>query len=442
MPALPRLRARTVAIDDPGELSRRTDPAHPALWLRRGDGFAARGVAWRGEFAGETRVADAAAAWAALVADAEIDDPVCVAGSGAMAFAAIAFDAASTAPTVLQVPTLVAGRRDGVAFATAITADGSDPVPPGADGPHRRARLPEPEPLGPDATARLGEGEMTAARHHRAIEHAIDLIRSGRLQKVVIARDLRGELPPGTDRRHVLARLASAYPECWTYAVDGLTGTSPEMLVRVIAGRIAARVLAGTARRGATPSEDAEIELHLRHNSKDRLEHLLAIDSAIAPLAGLDDHGDPESGITVSPEPFTLALPNVWHLASDIRGTLPAGRSVLDLVRAMHPTAAVGGTPTDAATEAIRSIEGFDRRRYAGPVGWLDWRGDGEFAVALRGAEIDDDGAVTAFAGGGIVADSDPADEYAETELKFRPVLEALCPAGAAEVETHEGGPA
>lgn len=420
MLALPRLRARTIVIDDPGDLVRRTDPVHPALWLRRGDGFAASGVAWRGEFAGEGRVPDAAAAWSALVAQAEIDDPVRAPGTGLMAFVASAFDARSSAPTVLEVPRLVVGRRAGAAFATAITVDGSAPTPP--------ASLADAEPFGSDARTRLREGDMTSTRHHQAISHAVDLIRSGRLEKVVIARDLRGALPAGADRRRLLERLSSAYPECWTYAVDGLVGASPEMLVRVIAGQIAARVLAGTARRGRTPSEDAAIELRLKHNSKDRFEHLLAIDSAIAPLASLDDHGDPETGITVSPEPFTLALPNLWHLASDIRGTLPAGRTVLDLVQALHPTAAVGGTPTDVAVEAIRTIESFDRRRYAGPVGWLDWHGDGEFAIALRGAEIDDDGTVTAYAGGGIVADSDPVDEFAETELKFRPIVEALAP--------------
>ena len=415
---LPRLRARTVAIDDPGDLVTRTHPTHPALWLRRGDGIAATGVAWRGEFWGERRIPDAAAAWAALVAAAEIVDDVRTPGSGLAAFAAFAFDPGSAAASVLEVPRLVIGRRSGTAFATAITADGSEPQPP--------TDLDEPEALGPEARTRVREGRMTASRHHQAISHAIDLIQAGRLEKVVLARDLTGRLGTGDDRRHIVDRLARAYPECWTYAVDGLVGASPEMLVRVLGGQVAARVLAGTSRRGRTADEDLALEQRLKHNPKDRFEHLLAIDSAIATLASLDDHGEPETGLTVSPEPFTLALPNVWHLASDIRGTLPTGRTVLDLVRALHPTAAVGGTPTDLAMQAIRALENFDRRRYAGPVGWLDWRGDGEFAVALRGAEIDADGGVTAFAGGGIVADSDPVEEYAETELKFRPILEAL----------------
>lgn len=418
MTEIVRLRARTVAIDDPGDLVTHTDAQHPALWLRRGDGIAARGVALRREFRGASRVPDARGAWASLVAAAEIDDDLRVPGSGLVAFAAFTFDDESAAASVLEVPRVVVGRRGGVSFATAITADGSEPVVP--------RTIDAGEPLGPDARTRFREGEMTASRHAKTIAHAIDLIREGVLTKVVIARDLDGMLAPGSDRRNVLARLAERYPDCWTYGVDGLVGASPEMLVRVLGGQVAARVLAGTSRRGRTPDEDAALERQLQRNPKDVYEHRLAIDSAVAQLASLDDHGDPETGLTTSPEPFTLALPNLWHLASDIRGALPAGRSVLDLVYALHPTAAVGGTPTDTAIATIRRLERFDRRRYAGPVGWLDWHGDGEFAIALRGAEVDDAGRVTAYAGGGIVAESDAVDEYAETELKFRPITQAL----------------
>ncbi|MGO2111883.1 MAG: isochorismate synthase [Pseudoclavibacter sp.] len=441
MPALPRLRARTVVTEDPGDLVLHTSPEHPTLWLRRGDGVAAVGEAWRGEFHGTTRIPDAGVAWRDLVASAEIDDPARVPGSGLTAFAAFAFDDESEAASVLQVPRFVVGRRDGVAFATAITVDGTDPVVPtrasaadalatGASGGGEpgagRLAGPAMAPLGRDSRIRFREGAMTASAHTHAITHAIDLIREGVLTKVVIARDLVGRLEEGTDLRYALARLAESYVDCWTYAVDGLVGTSPEMLVRVLDGQVAARVLAGTSRRGRTDEEDTALADSLRRSHKDRHEHRLAIDSAIRQLASLDDHGEPETGLTTSPEPFALALPNVWHLASDIRGALPSGRTVLDLVHALHPTAAVGGTPTDVAVDAIRRLERYDRRRYAGPVGWLDWRGDGEFAVALRGAEIDDDGAVTAFAGGGIVADSNPVDEFTETELKFRPITQAL----------------
>jgi menaquinone-specific isochorismate synthase len=131
------------------------------------------------------------------------------------------------------------------------------------------------------------------------------------------------------------------------------------------------------------------------------------------------------SGVSTNPQPFPLALPNLWHLASDVTGTLSDGSSSLDLVAALHPTAAVAGTPTDAALHLIAELEPFDRGRYAGPVGWVSAGGDGEWAVALRCAQIDAS-TVRAFAGAGIVADSDPARELAETELKFRPIVEAF----------------
>jgi menaquinone-specific isochorismate synthase len=132
------------------------------------------------------------------------------------------------------------------------------------------------------------------------------------------------------------------------------------------------------------------------------------------------------TAITHNPEPFPLRLPNLWHLATDVHAELVPGRTVLDLLEALHPTAAVAGTPTDAALALIARHEPFDRGRYAGPVGWVDADGDGEWAIALRCARIAEDGSVTAWAGAGIVADSDPEKELAETELKFRPMRDAL----------------
>lgn len=419
MPAAntPRLRARTIEVPDPGDLLRFASSSSPLVWLRQGDGLVATGSAWRGEFAGETRIPDSAAAWRSVVEAAEINDAVEATGSGLVAFGAFAFAAESGAPSVLEVPQLVIGRRGSVAFVTAITADGSEPKP----------RLPEVQGFGGvDAAAVLEDGIMTADEHRRAIDRALDLIHTGHLSKVVLAREQHGTLPAGADRRRLIARLAAAYPECWTYAVDGLTGTSPETLVRVLERQVSARVLAGTAPRGGDEEADARAEARLRHSEKNLAEHRYAVESALASLETLDTHDDPGTGLTSSRIPFTLKLPNLWHLASDIRGTLPAGVTVLDLVDALHPTAAVGGTPTDAALDAIHALEPFDRLRYAGPVGWVGAGGDGEWAVALRGAEINSSGTITAFAGGGIVASSDASDEYRETQLKFRPIVEAL----------------
>jgi menaquinone-specific isochorismate synthase len=130
--------------------------------------------------------------------------------------------------------------------------------------------------------------------------------------------------------------------------------------------------------------------------------------------------------ITPSELPFTLKLPNLWHLATDIEMQLGDDASALDLVAALHPTAAVAGSPRDAALELIAELEPFDRGRYAGPVGWIDHDGDGEWVIALRCARIDDDGSLTAYAGAGIVIDSDPDSELAETRMKFRPIADAL----------------
>lgn len=417
---LPHLRVRTRRIDDPGELLRFTDPLSPTVMLRRGDGVVGRGCVWRASFSGRSRIADARAEWRELVAAAEITDDAQVPGSGLVAFGAFSFSAASGAASVLSVPEFVVGRRGGVAFVTQICL--LDEVGRADLDVH----LPEVAAVGADASIELGEGVMTRERHRTAVDESLARIAAGEFEKVVIARDAVGQLPARTDRRHLVRRLAATYPETWTYAVDGLVGASPEMLVRVLGREVAARVLAGTLPRGATDAADAAARAALAASPKNQVEHRYAVESALRSLGALDSHDDLQSGLTASPEPFLLALPNVWHLASDIRGTLPSGASILDLVEALHPTAAVGGTPRDIAIAAIDELEPFDRRRYAGPAGWVSSAGDGEWVIALRGAEIDADGAVTAFAGGGIVASSDADDEWAETGPKLAPIADAL----------------
>jgi menaquinone-specific isochorismate synthase len=227
-------------------------------------------------------------------------------------------------------------------------------------------------------------------------------------------------VPEGADLRRVLLELALGYPDTWTFAVDGHLGSSPETLVRVAEGTATARVLAGSHARGADAEADAAAALELATSSKDLDEHRYAVESV---LAALRPHGP---GITASELPFTLKLPNLWHLASDVAGRLSDGSGALDLVAALHPTAAVAGTPTAAAVATIRELEPFDRGRYAGPVGWVDQSGDGKWAISLRSAEVDADGTLTAYAGAGIVAESDPDRELAETKLKFRPIVEAF----------------
>ena len=218
----------------------------------------------------------------------------------------------------------------------------------------------------------------------------------------------------------MLVDLALGYPDTWTFAVDGLIGSSPETLVRVNARTVTARVLAGSTARGADAASDAAAALALATSTKDLDEHRFAVESV---LGALRAHG---GGVAASELPFTLKLPNLWHLASDVEGTLSDGSTALDLAAALHPTAAVAGTPRDAALRVIADLEPIDRRRYGGPVGWVDADGNGKWAIALRAAEVAEDGTIEAYAGAGIVADSDPERELAETKLKFRPIVEAF----------------
>ena len=276
---------------------------------------------------------------------------------------------------------------------------------------------------GATTPVQFGSGAQTASGFKRSVEDAVAAISRGELKKVVLARDLVGAMPAGFDIRASLAKLASRFPTCWVYSVDGLFGASPELLVRVAHGQVSARVLAGTAGRGTDPEVDKAIAAALAASSKNTTEHAFAVNSLVQTLQPFC------SQVDADPKPFSLALPNLWHLASDVHGVLREEASVLDLAAALHPTAAVAGTPRLEAQELLGSLEPFDRGRYAGPVGWIGADGDGEWAIALRGAKTEDSEAgevIRAFAGCGIVAGSEPNAELAETELKFSPIREAL----------------
>ncbi|CAN5237506.1 chorismate-binding protein [soil metagenome] len=402
---LPALSVVTAQVDPLATLLPLLDPARPLLFMRRGEGIAGLGEALRLEFHGPNRVQDAAAAWRTVAESATVRDEVGLSGSGLVAFGAFAFDDASTCASVLIVPQVVIGRRDGVSWVTRI--DGAD-------------RAVSAHALGAEYRIALHQGAQSTEGYRAAVATAISRILAGGVEKVVLARDLVGHLPEGADIRRVLVDLALGYPDTWTFAVDGLIGSSPETLVRVNDGTVTARVLAGSSARGADAATDAAAALALATSTKDLDEHRFAVESV---LRALRPHA---RGVVASELPFALKLPNLWHLASDVEGMLSDGSTVLDLVAALHPTAAVAGTPTQAALSVIRELEPIDRRRYGGPVGWVDAAGNGKWAVALRSAEVAPDGSITAYAGAGIVADSDPDRELAETRLKFRPIVEAF----------------
>jgi menaquinone-specific isochorismate synthase len=251
------------------------------------------------------------------------------------------------------------------------------------------------------------------------VEKALSRIAAGDVEKIVLSRTQRATVSPRFDLRPALRHLAESYPDCWTFCVDGFFGSSPETLINVTGGHFTAKVLAGTAPRGTDSASDTQMASDLASSSKDLDEHGFASRSVYRALDPL------VSQLSMSDDPYTLKLPNVWHLASDIAGELSPEVSSLDIVKALHPTAAVAGTPTTQAVMLISEIEGFDRGRYAGPVGWMGANGDGQWAIGLRCAQLFGD-RIEAYAGGGIVSDSIPEKEYVETKMKFRPVLEAL----------------
>lgn len=388
------------------------DARHPLVALRRGDGVVGLGELLRLEFSGPQRLADAAAAWRAISHAAEVVDEVHVPGCGLVAFGTFAFADTSTSTSVLVVPRVIIGRRNGTNWITRISVrDEAEQV---------ETPFETPEPIGERPRATLAAASLSRESFTATVGQAVQAIKSGRVEKVVIARDATASIPPDADRRALLRELADRYPDCLTFAVDGLVGASPETLVSVHAHEASARVLAGSTERGTGSADDAASAARLATSQKDLDEHAFAVRSV---LDSLTPH---VRAITASELPFTLKLPNLWHLATDIEMQLGDGASALDLVAALHPTAAVAGSPRDAALELIAELEPFDRGRYAGPVGWIDQDGDGEWVIALRCARIDDDGLLTAYAGAGIVIDSDPDSELAETRMKFRPIADAL----------------
>lgn len=276
-------------------------------------------------------------------------------------------------------------------------------------------------PMGAPPTA-LAQTE--AGDYRAAVARGLARIAAGDFQKIVLARaiDLRAERPlhPLT----VLNGLRQRFPECYAFSVANGAGTSfigasPERLIRVSQGMIETEALAGSARRGASASEDAALAAGLLRSEKDQREHRHVIGSIIRRLEPLGARLDYAS------MPGLRKLANVQHLHTPMRGPLPEGVRLLELLAGLHPTPAVGGTPREAAVSSIRELEGFPRGLYAGAIGWINARGGGEFFVGLRSALIDGSDA-RAYAGAGIVAGSDPAREFAETELKFQALLAAL----------------
>lgn len=418
----PTLRVVTRPLGDAPDLLSYADPAHPLFWNRDDRGCVGVGETLRLVFSGPNRFTDASQAWRDIAARAVIDDPVRMPGSGLVGFGTFAFDDASAAESVIIVPRLLINRHRGTSWITEIT-DASGATS-GAELPD--PRLPAQSAFGDWAGLELEPVDGTVDAYLSGVREATRRIDAGAVEKVVLARQITGLLGAGSDLRVPLERLSERYLDCWTFAVDGLVGASPETLVRSTGGAVSARVLAGTrGRHHEDAQRDRAARDELLRSAKEQHEHDFAVQSVVTALA---PH---VREMRTSDEPFALQLPNVWHLATDLGAGLGADATALELVDALHPTAAVAGTPTSAAVAMIAELEPFDRARYSGAVGWIDAAGDGEWVIALRCAQVgeaDSSGqrTVVATAGGGIVAGSDPEHEYGETVSKFRPVTEAF----------------
>ncbi|WP_243790215.1 isochorismate synthase MenF [Saccharopolyspora gloriosae] len=432
------LTVRTVAIPegDPrhaAELLELLPDRAPLSWVRGGEGLVGWGCAARLDTSGPERFAAADAWWHAWCEGVEVRDEVGLPGTGPVAFTSFGF-ADRPGDSVLVVPEVVVGCRDGVRWITTVGEPSPHPV----------------RPVGGPGTVRYETGAVSAEQYRRAVVQAVRILRSGdsapatasvngtgadsgAVRKVVLAHDLLATTSEPLDARYLLRALAARYPGCWSFAVDGLVGATPELLLERTGRRIRSRVLAGTTWPRPGVSAD-DLATSLLGSAKDLSEHAFAAESLAAELR-------PFCGELAVPErPEVLRLRNVLHLASHITGELhdhAASNGVgalLRLAAAVHPSAAVGGTPTGAAVELIKRLEGMDRGRYAGPVGWVDDAGNGELGIALRCAQIEAEGASDApgggrarlFAGGGIVAESDPDLEVAEAAAKLLPVREAL----------------
>jgi len=404
---------RTTEVADLGDLTLRLPRREGCVWIRDGAGLVGSGEAARYKAAS---IADAERWWTELVAAAEIEsdleDPP--SGAGLMAFGSFVFDPDNTeSQSMLIIPEVVYGRRAGRCWVTEI----SDPTRPATPAPPDEALSPR-----PPATISYADGALSGPQWESAVAEAVRRINAGALDKVVLARNLLAVADRDLDPRCLVRSLEATYRRCWTYLVDGLVGATPEMLVRSEAGLVTSRVLAGTIRRTGRDDHDLALAAALSTSSKDLEEHEYAVRSVAAALAPYC------SGMNVPDAPYVLELPNVLHLATDVTAALDPGTTSLGLAAALHPSAAVCGTPTPIARRTIAELEKMDRGRYAGPVGWIDAHGDGEWGIALRCGQIDDTDPrqIKIYAGCGIVAGSDPEAELSESNAKLVPMRDAL----------------
>ena len=378
-------------------------------WIRGGEGLVGFGVYKKFEVSGEDRFKEAHKWWQQILAEFTIQNNVHGIGTGPILFTSFAFDPKDTSELI--IPKIIIGQRNGKSWITWI-------------GDQKQPDIKKIDISSQSGEITWANGTVEEEKWRSQVSGAIDAIKNGRLEKVVLARDLKANSTTKININNLLQKLEIEYPSTWVFLVDGLVGATPELLVRLNKSLITSRVLAGTIQKTGNEDRDLALAASLAKSSKDLEEHEYAVKSVADSLAPFC------SSTNVPESPFVLHLSNVMHLATDVTGVLNDSAKqagIFTRIENLHPTAAVCGTPTNVAKKLISELETMNRSRYAGPVGWIDAQGDGEIAIALRCGELSDgDKSIRIFAGCGIVAGSDPITEYAESQAKLMPMRTAL----------------
>lgn len=376
-------------------------------WVRGGEGLIGFGEYKRFVVSGPERFEKARAWWRNELLNFDIQNNVLGSGTGPILFTSFAFS--ENEESVLIIPKVVIGEKKGKSWISWI---GNRPQPKINQVANHENPL------------ELRWSGSNGVDWQARVSKAIDEIKNNSLEKVVLARFIDCDVTPEISAQRLLQNLAAEYPATWIFSNAGLVGATPELLVRLSKSLVTSRILAGTIRKTGNDEKDLALAGSLARSSKDLEEHEYAVRSVADVLAPLC------TSTNVPETPFVLHLANVMHLATDVTGVLTDSASpadIFELADKLHPSAAVCGTPTLIAKKIINNIEGISRGRYAGPIGWIDARGDGELGIALRCGQISETGkSIRLFAGCGIVNGSDPESEYAESQAKLLPMRSAL----------------
>jgi menaquinone-specific isochorismate synthase len=379
----------------------------PLSWVRNGEGLVGWGIHATTTVSGKDRFEKAREWWHHQLETFSVANSVHGSGTGPVLFTSFSFD--RNQESVLVIPKVIVGQKGSQSWITWI---GDTPQP----------TLPESPAQFSQGTCTFGDGSISTAAWKDRVAQAIKRIEAAEVEKVVLARDLVVTSTTEISSVPILKKLAAEYPATWTFAVAGLIGATPELLLRLSRGMVTSRVLAGTIPKTGDDEKDLALAASLARSSKDLEEHEYAVRSVAEAL-------EPFCSSTNVPEsPFVLHLANVMHLATDVTGALIESKNRVDafsLLKSLHPSAAVCGTPRNIAFDIIDEIEGMNRGRYAGPVGWIDASGDGELGIALRTGQISGN-QIRIFAGCGIVAGSSPDKELEESAAKMIPMRSAL----------------